>query len=72
MAFAARLCEPEEFAMSCSVTVPVTPDLMEEVTLDALAWRHGHPERVAQDPRFAMAIYRTAIDNGAMGRVAYR
>ena len=46
-------------------------DLIEEVTLDTLAWRRGNPEQVAQDPRFAIAIYRAAIDSGMMGGVTY-
>ena len=41
-------------------------------SLDPLAWRRGDPEHVAQDPRFAIAIYRAAIDNGTiMGGVAH-
>jgi hypothetical protein len=51
--------------------VPVDRDLIEEVTLDTLAWRRGDPEHVAQDPRFAIAVYRAAIDNGTMGNIAY-
>ena len=49
----------------------VDRDLIEEVTLDTLAWRRGDPEHVAQDPRFAIAVYRAAIDNGTMGGIAY-
>ena len=47
--------------------MPVDRDLIEEVTLDTLAWRRGDPEQVAQDPRFAIAVYRAAIDNGTLG-----
>ena len=71
MAFAGRLCTPGSFAMTCGVIVPVNRDLIEEVTLDALAWRRGDPEQVAQDPRFAIAIYRAALDSGLMDQVAY-
>jgi hypothetical protein len=71
MSFAGRLCAPEGFAMSCGVVVPVDRDLIEEVALDTLAWRHGDPDGVAQDPRFAIAIYRAAIDSGIMASVAY-
>jgi hypothetical protein len=35
-----------------------------------LAWRRGDPDRVAQDPHFAIAIYRAAIDSGIMSNVA--
>jgi hypothetical protein len=71
MAFAGRICVPENFAMTCGVIVPVDKDLLEEVLLDTLAWRHGSPEQVAQDARFAAAIYRAAVDIGLMERVAY-
>jgi hypothetical protein len=55
----------------CGGVVPVDRDLIEEVTLDTLAWRRGDPEHVAQDLRFAIAVYRAAIDNGTMGGIAY-
>ena len=58
MAFAWRLSQPEDSAMTCGIVVPVDRNLIEEVTLDPLAWRRGDPEHVAQDPRFAIAIYR--------------
>ena len=71
MGFAGRLCEPEDFAMICGAIVPADRDLIEEVTLDAHAWRRGEPGQVAQDPRFATALYRTAIASGVMARVVY-
>jgi hypothetical protein len=72
MAFAGRVCEPEKFAITCGVVVPLDRDLIEEVTLDTLAWRRGDPEQIAEDPRFATAIYRTALDSGIMEQVAYQ
>jgi hypothetical protein len=57
--------------MTCGVIVPVDPDLIEELTLGTLAWRRGDPAQVAQDTRFATAIYRAAIHSGLMNRVAY-
>ena len=60
---------PTDFAMSCGVVVPVYREMMEEVALDMLAWRRGDPERVSQDPRFAIAIYRAAIDSGILNNV---
>jgi hypothetical protein len=69
--FAGRLAEPDDFAMSCGVIVPVNPDLFVEVARDALAWRRRDPERIAQDPRFAIAVYCAAIDSGTMAGVAY-
>ena len=69
LSFAGRICEPDRFAMSCGVVVPIYRELIEEVALDMLAWRRGDPEHVAQDPHFAIAIYRAAIDTGSMNNV---
>jgi hypothetical protein len=69
LSFAGRICEPDRFAMSCGVVVPVYREMMEEVALDMLAQRRGDPERVSQDPRFALAIYRAAIDHGVLNDV---
>lgn len=65
------VCEPDRFAMTCGVIVPVNRDLMEEVALDMLAWRRGGPERVAEDPRFATVINRAALASGIMNSVVY-
>jgi hypothetical protein len=70
LSFAGRICEPDRFAMSCGVVVPIYRELIEEVALDMLAWRRGDPEHVAQDPHFAIAIYRAAIDSGILSNVA--
>jgi hypothetical protein len=66
LSFAGRICEPDHFAMSCGVVVPVYREMMEEVALEMLAQRRGDPERVSQDPRFALAIYRAAINGGIL------
>jgi hypothetical protein len=70
LSFAGRICEPDRFAMSWGVVVPVYREMMEEVALDMLTQRRGDPERVSQDPRFALAIYRAAIDHGVLNDVA--
>lgn len=70
LSFAGRICEPDRFAMGCGVVVPVYREMMEEVALDMLAQRRGDPERVSQDPRFALAIYRAALDHDVLNDVA--
>jgi hypothetical protein len=70
LSFAGRICEPDHFAMSCGVVVPVYREMMEEVAIEMLAQQRGNPERVSQDPRFAIAIYRAAIDHGVLNNVA--
>ncbi|WP_193540148.1 hypothetical protein [Rhodopila globiformis] len=71
MAIAARLYEPESFAMTSGVIVPTLPKVMERVMHDAEAWRHETREQIARDPRFAVAVYRAAIASGLMANVAF-
>jgi hypothetical protein len=69
-AFAGRLCWPAEFAMTCGIVVPVYRDLIEQVVSGGAAWQqHADPEQLADDPRFATAIYREAISEGAIDHV---
>lgn len=71
MCFASRLCEADGFAITSGVIVPVDGHMTEGVLTDALACRHPDPERVGDDPRFATAIYRAALDSGIMEHVAF-
>jgi hypothetical protein len=73
LTFAARLCWPAAFAMTCGVVVPVDAELVEDILIDNMALQH-HTElkRLADDPRFAAAIYRSALDAGIMEHVAFR
>jgi hypothetical protein len=64
-AFAARLCDPDSFAMTAGVVVPVDLELLDGISTDLLnllALQHTEPARLADDPRFATAIYHAAID----------
>lgn len=71
MCFAGRLCDTDAFATTSGVVVPIDGAVVEDVLTDALACRHPDPERVGDDPRFAAAIYRAAIESGIMERVAF-
>jgi hypothetical protein len=71
MVFASRFCFIDGFAMTCGVVVPVTDDIVDDVLTDALAWRHSDLSLLAQDPKFATAIYRAAVDYCIMDCVAY-
>jgi len=73
-AFACRLCNPESFAMTSGVVVPLDRDLLDEISadfLDLLASHHTQATRLADDPHFATAIYRAAIDQGVMADVVF-
>ena len=68
---ATRLCTPDAFAMTCGVIVPVDRELLEEVIATVLPRVRGSPDRVANDRRFATAVYRTAVARGLMARVGF-
>jgi hypothetical protein len=69
---AARLLQPESFAMTARIIVPVTSDLMEEVFTRAPALRRTQGGTLARDPRFAIGIYRAAVLTGAMSSVRFK
>ncbi len=64
--FAARLVTVDDFVMTCGVSVPLGAALLTTAL-------HSHPnitrangEAVLNDPRFALLIYRSAIETGTM------
>ena len=69
---AAHLLQPESFAMTARIIVPVTSDLMEEVFTRAPALRRTQGDTLARDPRFAIGIYRAAVLTGATGSVRFK
>jgi hypothetical protein len=75
---AARLVQPDRFAMTARVIVPINPvlmtrlELMEEVFIRAPALRSLQGKALAQDPRFAIGIYRAAVATGAMDFVRFQ
>ncbi len=71
MVMAMRLCTPDAFAMTSGIIVPVDRDMMEEVLDQVLPRVRGEPDQVANDRRFASAIYRIAVANGLMERVSF-
>ena len=75
---AARLLQPESFAMTARIIVPMLPDLMtlpelmQEVFTRAPALRRLQEDALAGDPRFAIGFYRAAVATGAMDRVRFQ
>ena len=69
---AARLLRLEGFAMTARIIVPITPDLIEQVFDRAPALRRAQGVVLAQDPRFAIGIYRAAVATGAMDSVRFK
>ena len=71
MCFAGRLCDADPFAITSGVVVPVDRPMLEDVLSDILACRRAEPERIGDDPRFAAAIYRAALDTGVLDAVVF-
>src|SRR6516165_6843448 len=71
MCFAGRLCDADPFAITSGVVVPVDQPMLEDVLSDILACRRAEPERIGDDPRFAAAIYRAALDTGVLDAVVF-
>ena len=70
---ASQLMPVAEFFMTCGVLVPMDRDILDTVMEDRLGWvRNGDLQRLPDDPRFAIALYRVALQQGAMARVRYR
>ena len=70
---AMRIAPVAEFFITCGVIVPTDQEIMETAIQDRLAWvRAGDLPRVVDDPRFAVAMYRTALEQGVAANVRYR
>jgi hypothetical protein len=71
MCFAGRLCDADLFAITSGIAIPVDRPMLEDVLSDIHACRHADPERIGDDPRFATAIYRAALDTGVFDDVVF-
>ena len=72
MLFAGRVCDVDDFVMSCGVIVPLNRDLVEEAMAATMTISEKDPNLIAQDPRFAEAFYRAAIDSGMMSNIGFQ
>jgi hypothetical protein len=68
VAFAARLCLPAAFAMTCGVIVPMSGEIMDEVLAGTVTHIRGAPAQVLDDPRFAAGIYRAVLERRQFAR----
>jgi hypothetical protein len=73
MVFAARLTEPEGFALTCGVIAPIDElTLLDVAGVEIRRRSGGTPEAMADDPRFAVAVYRAALENGMMDIIRFK
>lgn len=69
---ATRLFTPDSFAMTAGVLVPFEIEMLEDVLCEAPQLGRKTPAAVADDRRFAEAIYRIALAEGIMEQVTYQ
>ena len=69
LTLAMRVSRPETFAMTCGVMVPVDAPLIETVFDEVQGRVRGEPAAIANDRRFATAIYRIAVMSGIMDQI---
>jgi hypothetical protein len=78
MEMAARLVQPDRFAMTARLIVRIIPELMtlpelmKEVLTRVPALKRLQGGALAEDPRFATAIYRAAVAAGVMDFVRFK
>ena len=71
LTLAMRVSRPETFAMTCGVMVPTNAVLIDEVLEEVQGRVRGEPGAIANDRRFATAIYRIAVMSGIMDQIGF-
>jgi hypothetical protein len=71
MAVATRYSTPGPFSMTCGVSVPICGRLISRTVEAMPQLLRMRPAQICDDPRFAEALYRTAIRDGVMEGVIY-
>ena len=70
---ATRVFTPDEFSVTCGVAMPLEGMILEEAIADVKPRLRNHTlEELADDRRFAEAIYRTAMAYGVMEEIGFR
>lgn len=69
--FAGRLTTPDTFSMTSGIIVPVDSMMLIDVLDEVGARLKGDLAEIADDRRFATAIYRLALEGGLMDHVSF-
>lgn len=72
MSLATRYYTPDRFAMTAGVVVPADLDFLATAVESAPYLMRKEPGEAIEDPRFAEAVYRTALAEGVMANVQYK
>lgn len=68
---ATRLLTPGEFAMTAGVNIPFGIEMLEPICKLLQRMGNSKLDRLAEDRRFAEAVYKIGLANGVMDRMAY-
>jgi phosphoribosyl-dephospho-CoA transferase len=71
LVFAGRLMAAEDFVMTCGVSVPLSVTLLAAAMDNMPNMGSASGEDLLNDPRFAVGIYRSAIETGTMERMQF-
>lgn len=69
---AMRLAQPDDFAISCCVVIPIDADRLEDLAEHLAHTRiPTEPARLADDPHLPRIIYKMALGDGLTQRISY-
>ena len=69
---ATRLYTPDRFSVTTGVNIPLDKSLLDSAFADVPQLRNKPPVELADDRRFAEAIYRVALASGIMQRIVHQ
>lgn len=72
MLVATRYFTPAPFSMTAGVSIPLEGPLMRRTVDSVPQLLRKRPAQLLDDPRFAEALYRAALESGVMERVRFR
>ncbi|MGA3397869.1 MAG: hypothetical protein ABSC95_01515 [Acetobacteraceae bacterium] len=70
--FAGRVMAVDDFVMTSGAVVPLDADTLVETFAYAPNWSARSRAAVVEDPRFAIAVFRAAIQSGIADRIEFR
>jgi hypothetical protein len=70
--FAGRLKAVDDFVMTCGAVVPLDVDTLAEAFAHAPNWSGRSRAAVVEDPRFAIAVFRAALQSGIADKIEFR
>ncbi|HTB46710.1 MAG TPA: hypothetical protein VK741_24040 [Acetobacteraceae bacterium] len=69
---AGRVKAVDDFVMTCGAVVPLDVDTLAEAVAHTPNWSARSRAAVVEDPRFATAVFRAALQSGVADRIEFR